>query len=598
MIKKLSKYIGEYKKYLILGPMCVTVEIICEVLMPFLMSKIIDIGVVNKDVNYIYKIGIIMTLLSVLAIIMGSLNIKFSSEASQGFAANLRGGLFDKVKSFSFSNIDKFSTASLVTRLTNDVTQLQMTFMMGMRILVRAPLMMIASLIFAIAINARLAIIIIIAIPILAVGLWFIMKNAESLFTIVQSKIDALNNTVEENLIGIRVVKAFVRMAHEKQKFKKSNDELSESALKAGNLIVMNMPLMMFVSNAAIIAVIWVGGHMVGQKLMGTGELISFISYIMQILMSVMMFSMVIMMATRADASARRITEVLDTTIDISDKTDAKDEHEKSDLSLSNVKADNLERKDLTVKKGKVEFKHVYFKYTASGKGEDVLSDINFTAEPGEFVGIIGSTGSGKSSIVNLIPRLYDASDGQVLVDDTDVRDYHLKDLRDGIGMVLQKNMLFSGTIKENLLWGNENAIQDEIENAAQNAQAYDFIMSFPDGYDTELGQGGVNVSGGQKQRLCIARALLKKPSILIMDDSTSAVDTATEAKIRQSLKSNLKGMTTFIIAQRISSVKEADKIIVLDDGRIVGIGTHEELLADNKVYEEICNSQKEGAVA
>lgn len=598
MIKKLSKYIGEYKKYLILGPMCVTVEIICEVLMPFLMSKIIDIGVVNKDVNYIYKIGIIMTLLSVLAIIMGSLNIKFSSEASQGFAANLRGGLFDKVKSFSFSNIDKFSTASLVTRLTNDVTQLQMTFMMGMRILVRAPLMMIASLIFAIAINARLAIIIIIAIPILAVGLWFIMKNAESLFTIVQSKIDALNNTVEENLIGIRVVKAFVRMAHEKQKFKKSNDELSESALKAGNLIVMNMPLMMFVSNAAIIAVIWVGGHMVGQKLMGTGELISFISYIMQILMSVMMFSMVIMMATRADASARRITEVLDTTIDISDKTDAKDEHEKSDLSLSNVKADNLERKDLTVKKGKVEFKHVYFKYTASGKGEDVLSDINFTAEPGEFVGIIGSTGSGKSSIVNLIPRLYDASDGQVLVDDTDVRDYHLKDLRDGIGMVLQKNMLFSGTIKENLLWGNENAIQDEIENAAQNAQAYDFIMSFPDGYDTELGQGGVNVSGGQKQRLCIARALLKKPSILIMDDSTSAVDTATEAKIRQSLKSNLKGMTTFIIAQRISSVKEADKIIVLDDGRIVGIGTHEELLADNKVYQEICNSQKEGAVA
>lgn len=598
MIKKLSKYIGEYKKYLILGPMCVTVEIICEVLMPFLMSKIIDIGVVNKDVNYIYKIGIIMTLLSVLAIIMGSLNIKFSSEASQGFAANLRGGLFDKVKSFSFSNIDKFSTASLVTRLTNDVTQLQMTFMMGMRILVRAPLMMIASLIFAIAINARLAIIIIIAIPILAVGLWFIMKNAESLFTIVQSKIDALNNTVEENLIGIRVVKAFVRMAHEKQKFKKSNDELSESALKAGNLIVMNMPLMMFVSNAAIIAVIWVGGHMVGQKLMGTGELISFISYIMQILMSVMMFSMVIMMATRADASARRITEVLDTTIDISDKTDAKDEHEKSDLSLSNVKADNLERKDLTVKKGKVEFKHVYFKYTASGKGEDVLSDINFTAEPGEFVGIIGSTGSGKSSIVNLIPRLYDASDGQVLVDDADVRDYHLKDLRDGIGMVLQKNMLFSGTIKENLLWGNENAIQDEIENAAQNAQAYDFIMSFPDGYDTELGQGGVNVSGGQKQRLCIARALLKKPSILIMDDSTSAVDTATEAKIRQSLKSNLKGMTTFIIAQRISSVKEADKIIVLDDGRIVGIGTHEELLADNKVYQEICNSQKEGAVA
>lgn len=598
MIKKFSKYIGKYKKYLILGPMCVTIEIICEVLMPFLMSKIIDIGIVNKDVNYIYKIGIVMILLSVIAILVGSLNIKFSAEASQGFAANLRYGLFDKIKSFSFSNIDKFSTASLVTRLTNDVTQLQMTFMMGMRILVRAPLMMIASLIFAIAINARLAIIIVIAIPVLAVGLGFIMKGAESLFTIVQSKIDALNNTVEENLIGIRVVKAFVRMSHEKQKFKKSNDELSKSALRAGNLIIMNMPLMMLVSNAAIIAVMWVGGHMVGQKLMGTGELISFISYIMQILMSVMMFSMVIMMATRAEASAKRIAEVLDTTIDISDKTDIKNSHEKLDSALTNGNAGTAGKKDLTIKKGKVEFKHVYFKYTASGKGEDVLSNINFTAEPGEFIGIIGSTGSGKSSIVNLIPRLYDVSKGEVLIDGIDVRDYPLKDLRDGIGMVLQKNMLFSGTIKENLLWGNENAMQNEVENAAKSAQAHDFVMSFPDGYNTELGQGGVNVSGGQKQRLCIARALLKKPPILIMDDSTSAVDTSTEAKIRQSLKSNLKGMTTFIIAQRISSVKEADKIIVLDDGKIVGIGTHQELLADNKVYQEICNSQKEGAVA
>jgi len=402
-----------------------------------------------------------------------------------------------------------------------------------------------------------------------------------------------VNGTVEENLIGIRVVKAFTRERHEKTKFKKSNDDLTEIAIKAGNLIVTIMPMMMLVLNTATIIVIWRGGHMVAKHQMGTGQLIGFISYMMQILTSVLMVSMILMMIARAQASADRIMEVLDTIPDIADKTPVLVPQAVYD-PLRNAE---LPAQEPTVHRGAIEFRHVDFKYTATGKGENVLSDINLAIHPGEFIAIVGGTGSGKSTMVSLIPRLYDVTGGQVLVDAVDVRDYKLATLRRAIGVVLQNNVLFSGTIRQNLMWGNAEATQEEIEEAAKNAQAHDFIMSFPDGYDTEIGQGGVNVSGGQKQRLCIARALLKKPRILIMDDSTSAVDTATEAKIRVSFRENLNDTTILIIAQRISSVQETDRIIVLDDGRIVGIGTHAELLANNPSYQAICASQMGGAV-
>jgi ATP-binding cassette subfamily B protein len=397
----------------------------------------------------------------------------------------------------------------------------------------------------------------------------------------VQAKIDAVNGTVEENLIGIRVVKAFVREPHEKTKFKKSSDELSDTAIRAGNLVITIMPMMLLILNGATIAVIWFGGRMVKSQQLGTGELVGFISYVMLILQSILMISTVLMMIARARASAERIIEVLDTIPSIADKEPA--------LAT--------DAEEPTIQRGAIEFRDVNFKYAATNKGENVLSDINLTIQPGEFVALVGGTGSGKSTLVSLIPRLYDVSDGQVLVDDVDVRDYKLVTLRSAIGVVLQQNVLFSGTIRENLMWGNAAATQQEIEEAARNAQAHDFIMSFPNGYDTDLGQGGVNVSGGQKQRLCIARALLKKPRILIMDDSTSAVDSATEAKIRTSFRENLKDTTILIIAQRISSVQEADKIIVIDDGRIVGIGTHAELLATNPAYQAICASQMEGVV-
>jgi ATP-binding cassette subfamily B protein len=441
---------------------------------------------------------------------------------------------------------------------------------MSMRILTRAPLMLICALVFAIAINAKLAIILFIAIPLLVAGIWLIVGQAERFFKAVQAKIDAVNGTVEENLIGIRVVKAFVREPHEKTKFKKSSDELSDTAIRAGNLVITIMPMMLLILNGATIAVIWFGGRMVRSQQLGTGELVGFISYVMLILQSILMISTVLMMIARARASAERIIEVLDTIPSIADKEPA----------LAADTAADVE--EPTIQRGAIEFRNVNFKYTATNKGENVLSNINLTIQPGEFVALVGGTGSGKSTLVSLIPRLYDVSDVQVLVDDVDVRDYKLATLRSAIGVVLQQNVLFSGTIRENLMWGNAAASQQEIEEAAQNAQAHDFIMSFPNGYDTDLGQGGVNVSGGQKQRLCIARALLKKPHILIMDDSTSAVDSATEAKIRASFREHLKDTTILIIAQRISSVQEADKIIVVDDGRIVGIGTHAELLATN----------------
>ena len=593
MIKKLWSYIGNYKLLIILSPLCVMLDVVCELSMPFLMGKIVDNGIPALNLQYIIQIGILMIGLALVAMLFSSLNHRLAAVVSQGYAANLRQALFDRVQSFSFSNIDTFSTASLVTRLTNDVTQLQNTLLMSMRLLTRAPLMLICALVFAIAINAKLAIILFIAIPVLVAGIWLIVGQAERFFKAVQAKIDAVNGTVEENLIGIRVVKAFVREPHEKTKFKKSSDELSDTAIRAGNLVVTIMPIMLLVLNGATIAVIWFGGHMVGNHQLGTGELVGFISYVMLILMSVLMVSTILMMLARARASAERIIEVLDTTPDIADKQSDVAPRAVADLPV-NAEAPSEE---LAIQHGAIEFRHVDFKYTATGKGENVLTDINLTIQPGEFVALVGGTGSGKSTMVSLIPRLYDVSDGQVLVDGVDVRDYKLATLRSSIGVVLQNNVLFSGTIRENLMWGNAAATQKEIEEAAQNAQAHDFIMSFPNGYDTDLGQGGVNVSGGQKQRLCIARALLKKPHILILDDSTSAVDSATEAKIRASFRENLKDTTILTIAQRISSVQEADKIIVLDDGRVVGIGTHAELLANNPAYQAICASQMEGVV-
>lgn len=586
MIKKLSKYIAEYKKYVYLVPILVFLDVLCELSMPLLMARIVDLGIPGKDVSYITRIGIYMILLALGAILFGVLNMYFTTKASMGFGANLRNALFEKVQAFSFNNIDRFSTASLITRLTNDVNNVQMTLMMALRLLLRAPMMLIVAFFMAYNINAELSIVLAVAIPLLALGIVAIIRIAVKLFSVMQEKIDAVNNTLQENLIGIRVVKSFVRADFEISKFKKSNDDLTEAGIRAVNIAILNMPLMILVMNGATLAVIWLGGRMVYFGTLGAGELVSFLSYIFQILFSVMMISMVILMSARAEASGKRLVEVLDTEIDITDKP------------LALPKPGEQPATAIEVRRGKVEFRDVAFKYDRTGSGENVLCGINFTVEPGEVVGIVGGTGTGKSTLVSLIPRLYDVSEGAVLVDDRDVRDYPLEKLREQIGVVLQKNTLFSGTIRENLLWGNPNATQEEIETACRDAQAHEFIESFPKSYETELGQGGVNVSGGQKQRLTIARAMLKKPKILILDDSTSAVDSGTEAKIRASFYQNLAQTTVFIIAQRISSVREADKILVLDDGKVVGIGTHTELISNNSIYQEINASQQEGVFA
>jgi len=558
-----------------------TGDVVCTMLVPTLMGRIVDVGVSSGDLGYIGRTGALMVLLSLACIAFGAFNARFSAEAAQGFGANLRRALFDRIQAFSFSNIDRFSAPSLVTRLTSDVGQMQNTMLMCLRMLLRAPLMLVFAAVFAVSINARLSLVLVVAIPLLVLGIALILRTAERLFSAMQARIDALNGTVQENLIAIRAVKAFVRAAHEKLKFKRSNDELTGAAVRAGNLISMMFPMMILIMNGAMIAVVWMGGRMVHAGGMGTGELLSFISYIMEILFSIMIFSMVFILFARAEACGKRIVEVLDTRIDIVDKA-------------APAGAAGMPR----VRAGRIELRGVDFRYGAGSGGRNVLSDVNLTVEPGEFVAIVGATGSGKTSLVNLIPRLYDASAGQVLVDGVDVRDYRIGDLRAGIGMVLQKNVLFSGTIASNLLWGDGMAGEAAVEEAARGAQADAFIRSFPEGYATVLGQGGVNVSGGQKQRLCIARAMLKKPAILILDDSTSAVDTATEARIRGEFARGLKGTTVLMIAQRIGSVKDADRIVVLDDGRIAGVGTHAELLSGNGIYREICGSQQEGITA
>lgn len=575
-MKQYLKYFEKYKAPVVLAPLMMILECISDIVQPILMSNIVDIGIANMNLSYTVKTGIFMILIALLAACTGILNAIFSSKAAVGFATELRKSLFKKVQSFSFSNIDEFSTASLITRLTSDITQLQNVVTMGLRIFIKAPFMLVFAAIMAVSINKDLALILVCSIPILFIGIMFILKKGFPMFSIMQQKLDKVNESIRENLTNVRVVKSFVRQDYEKQKFKKSNDDLTNSTMKAMNIVIVNMPLMMFVMNFTTIAVIWFGGKQIAVGDFEVGKLMAFINYIFHILMSLMMVSMTLIMFSRAGASSKRILEVLNTESDIADSPNAK---------------------DIKVSKGKIEFKNVSFKYNKDNE-EYTLKDINFTVNAGEILAIVGATGSAKTSLVQLIPRLYDVTEGQVLVDDVDVRDYKIKNLRDGVGMVLQKNVLFSGTIKENLKWGNENATDDQIVEVCKDAQANDFIMSFTDKYDTDLGQGGVNVSGGQKQRLCIARAMLKKPAILILDDSTSAVDTATEAKIRESFNDNLKGTTKIIIAQRISSVVSADKILVVDDGKIVGIGNHKELLENNQTYQEIYYSQKEKGVS
>ena len=481
------------------------------------------------------------------------------------------------MQQFSFKNIDQFSTGSLVTRLTNDIQQVQQVMMMGLRLALRAPGMLVGALIMAFIMNRTLAVIILIVIPVLSVVIAAIMMTAYPRFGIMQTKLDRMNSGIQEALTNVRVIKSFVREDYEKDKFRRSNEDLQNTSLKAMRIVIMTMPVMMLAMNITTLAVVWYGGNLIIGGSMQVGDLTAFTTYIVQILMSLMMLSMVFLQSSRAMASIKRINEVLQTEIDLTDEAAA--------------------HKELQVKAGRVEFKDVSFSYEEGGK-DKVLEHISFTAEPGQIIGIIGSTGSGKTSLVQLIPRLYDATEGQVLVDGVDVRDYSLRHLRDGVGMVLQKNVLFSGTIEENLRWGNETASMEELRSIADAAQADGFVSSFPDGYETDMGQGGVNVSGGQKQRLCIARALLKRPKILILDDSTSAVDTATEAKIRECFRTTLKDTTKFIIAQRIGSVEEADVIIVLDDGRIIGMGTHRELMESCEAYQEIYYSQRDKEVS
>ena len=571
-MKRYWKYIRPYLPFFILGPLLMLSEVAGEIVLPKLMSGMMDYGVM-EDLGTPYIIGqALKMLLCILIMICGGTGGHyFSVKASAHFSADLRKDVFSRVQEFSFGDIDKFSTGSLVTRLTNDITQLQNVLRMGLIMAMRAPGMLIGGIIMACSINAKLALVLVIVIPLLTASIVLLMKTAFPRFQIMQKKLDSLNSGIQENITNVRVVKSFVREDFEIKKFDKSNSDLTDSTLRALRIIVATMPVMMLAMNITTLSVVWIGGKFVIGGSMKVGSLTAFTTYIVQILMSLMMVSMVILQSSRATASASRITEVLDTKSSLTD--------------------DNAKMKDKKVENGTVDFKNVSFKYYAD-RDDEILEDISFHIGAGQTVGIIGTTGSGKTSLVQLIPRLYDVDCGEVLVDGVNVKDYSLKHLRDGVGMVLQKNVLFSGSIEENLRWGDETASDEEIRKAAEAAQADGFVTSFTDGYKMELGQGGVNVSGGQKQRLCIARALLKKPKILILDDSTSAVDTATEAKIREALSTELKDTTKIVIAQRISSVVNADKILVLENGRLVGEGTHEELLKSNSEYCDIYYSQ------
>ncbi len=556
-----------------MAPLLMLTEVFGEIMLPRLTSLIINNGVAARDVGYILKMGGSMVAIAVIMAAGGIGASYFSSKASICFSTDLRKDVFHKVQQFSFKNIDDFSTGSLVTRLTNDIQQIQNVVMMSLRLLFRAPGLLIGGLIMAYLMNRQLMVILLVVIPLLVFCIILILKAAFPRFEVMQKKIDRLNSGVQEALTNVRVIKSFVREDFEEKKFQATNLDLKEGSLDAMKIVIISMPVMMLAMNATTLAVVWYGGNLIIAGKMPVGDLTAFTTYIVQILMSLMLLSMVFLQASRAMASLRRVREVLDTEIDLTDE--------------------HASEPSAQVTSGKVEFRNVSFQYV-KGMDEMVLKHINFTAEPGETIGIIGSTGSGKTSLVQMIPRLYDADEGQVLVDGIDVRDYSIRNLREGVGMVLQKNVLFSGTIEENLRWGDENATMEEIILMAESAQADGFVANFKDGYNTDLGQGGSNVSGGQKQRLCIARALLKKPKILILDDSTSAVDTATEARIRQCFQTTLKDTTKFIIAQRIGSVESSDKIIVLDDGQIVGMGSHEQLLKSCEAYQEIYYSQSD----
>lgn len=569
-MKRYKKYITPYLGAFLMGPLMMLTEVAGEVVLPKLMSLIINNGVAGRDTGYILKTGLLMAAVVVCMAVGGILGSYFAAKASINFTTDLRRDVFKKVQQFSFANIDSFSTGSLVTRLTNDIQQVQNVLTMGLKMALRAPGMFVGALFMAFMMNGRLAAILLVVIPLLSLAIGLILKTAFPRFEAMQKKLDRLNSGIQESLTNVRVVKSFVREDFEIGKFSGLNQDLRDSGMRALKIVIATMPVMMFAMNVTTLAVVWYGGNLIIGGSMPVGDLTAFTTYIVQILMSLMMLSMVFLQSSRARASLKRITEVLDTVVDLND--------------------DQAARKELRVEKGSVEFKDVSFGY---GKGGDqVLEHISFKAEPGQTIGIIGATGSGKTSLVQLIPRLYDVTEGAVLVDGVDVRDYSLKNLRNGVGMVLQKNVLFSGTIEENLRWGDEDASREELVKAAVNAQADGFVTAFKNGYHTEIGQGGAGVSGGQKQRLCIARALLKKPKILILDDSTSAVDTATEAAIRESFKNELKDTTRIIIAQRISSVQDADRILVLDDGKIIGSGTHEGLLRTCRAYEEIYATQ------
>lgn len=572
--------IKPYKKAVVLSVLFMVVDVIAEILQPLLMARIVGEGIRSANLKYILMTGLLMVALALLSIAAGVGNSIVSAKAGVGFAARLRETLFEKVQSFSFQNLDSFSTASLSTRLTNDVTLMQNTVIMGMRILIRSPLMLIFSVVMAIRMSLSLSVVLAVIVPALLIMVAIILTKAMPLFDLMQGGVDVVNRIVQENVTNMRVVKSFVREEYEKRKFQETNDALMETSLRAMNLVIINMPMMMLLMSGSIIAVVWIGGKRIINQQMDVATMSAFIYYIMMILMSLVMISMMFILLTRASASYKRILEVLNTEVNLTSFEKNK-QGSRSDSLVAKVPI-----------KGDVAFEKVSFSYDIESKGQKILSEISFSAKTGQVVAIIGGTGAGKSSLVQLIPRLYDVSAGRVLVDGKDVREYELYELRSQIGMVLQKNTLFSGTITENLKWGNDNATESEIIEAAKNAQAHSFIMGFPDGYDTWIEQNGVNLSGGQKQRLCIARAILKKPAILILDDSTSAVDTATEAKIRKSFDISLKNTTTFLIAQRISSVQNADKIVVLDDGKIVDVGTHDQLLASSLTYQEIYESQ------
>ena len=598
----ITHYLGDYKKTIVFAPIFVLIETAASLIMPTLIARLINEGVTPaiesgganpETIRVMIMCGLMMTGLALISFICGITAGRLTTKSANGFGSRLRVAMYHHMQEFSFADVDKFSTASLITRLTGDVRTLQMSLQMGIRTLIQAPFQLIIAFALVIGYSAKLALIYLIAIPFLAVTVLTIQRTLRNRFTIMREKVDGLNAAVQENLISIRVVKSFVREDYEDQKFKVINEDMTRTNIGTMSRMQLMQPLTMLIVNATVITIYWVGGQMVGNGVLLRGELVAVIQYMMQIMFSIMQFSMVYMQVSRALACVERISEVLETEADIQD----------ADLPAV-FDSDIIEGMPLDPNRpvvhradmGRVEFENVDFKYYRTGTGDDVLKNLSFTVEPGETVAIVGNTGSGKSSLVNLIPRFYDVTGGSIKVNGVDVRDYNISDLRDSIGMVLQKNVLFSGTIRENMLWGKEDATDEEIIEALRNAQAYKFVMEeFPGGLDSEVLQGGTNLSGGQKQRLCIARAMLRNPSILILDDSTSAVDSDTESKIRATFNEGLSGCTVFIIAQRISSVIGADKILVLEDGAIEALGTHSELMASSGVYKEIYTSQQEG---